>query len=248
MQPKLLLVDDDEDILLTFAALFKREGFAITTAPSGSVALDHLAAHPVDLVLSDVRMPVIDGIELVERVVGDFRPGPPVILMSGYHDLSEAEALDRGAVRVLTKPIEAKAVVPFMHRIVRAPRERWGTQPAPPPTTTVRLRVEDLEGAQAEGDFGFGRGGIFVRAQDPTLEVGIDVNVEVEAARGVGFTAIAKIIWCRRRENPYFFTGYGLEILAASGSSLEAAVKHAGNPDLKPFIPLGGTPAYFKRL
>jgi len=248
MQPKLLLVNDDEDILLTFAALFRRDGFAVTTASSGLVALDLLAASPVDLVLSDVRMPVIDGIELVERVVAEYRPGPPLLLMSGFHDPSEAEALDRGAVRVLTKPLEAKIVAPAMRRLLLPARERWSAPPAVVPAETIELRVESLAAAQAAGDVAFGRGGAFLHVGDPVLEVGTEVQLKIEAQKGESFAAIAKVVWARRRDNPYFHLGYGLEFLAASGPSLELIANCASQPDLKAFVPIGGTPAYLKRL
>jgi DNA-binding NtrC family response regulator len=75
---------------------------------SGESALDHLNTHEVDLVLSDVKMPGIDGLTLLRRVKA-YDAGIVVVMMSGYGDITVAvEAMKEGAFDYLVKPCKKK--------------------------------------------------------------------------------------------------------------------------------------------
>jgi CheY-like chemotaxis protein len=105
------LVVDDERLLrgLVRRALL-RAGFEVTEAAEGHAALTLVRAQPFDLVLSDVEMPVMDGVELLARISGEY-PKLPVILLSGSFQLgSEQTPADLGAFELLRKPFSLKVV------------------------------------------------------------------------------------------------------------------------------------------
>lgn len=106
-QRTLLLVDDEAAILSSLKRLFRRDGYHILTATSGAQGLDMLAQQPVDVILSDQRMPGMTGIEFM-REARRLYPGTVRITLSGYTDLqSIIEAVNEGAVyKFLTKPWE----------------------------------------------------------------------------------------------------------------------------------------------
>ena len=81
MSDRLLLVDDDASLLKLLAIRLEAEGFAVVTAASAEKALQVLRNHPVDLVLTDLRMEGASGLELFNQV-RHFFPGLPVIIMS----------------------------------------------------------------------------------------------------------------------------------------------------------------------
>jgi len=104
LNPKVLFVDDDEANLVVCEAMFGGE-FQVLTAPSGAEALALLRKHEVAVVVSDQRMPIMSGVELLEQVRGEF-PDTARILVTAYTDSHAAiEAINRGRVRrYLRKP------------------------------------------------------------------------------------------------------------------------------------------------
>ncbi len=104
MAATILIVDDEKNILLTLKRALEVEGYACEVAAGGQVALETLAAKPIDLVLMDVRMPDMDGLEALKRI-RDTRP-VPVIMMSGHGTIETAvKATQLGAHDFLEKPI-----------------------------------------------------------------------------------------------------------------------------------------------
>ena len=104
----LLLVDDDNDSVTSFQALLEMYGYAVIPAHSVREALDLLDAHEIHLVLSDIRMPDVDGLDLV-RVLRHRFPGLPCILISGTR-LTEDDVIPREAARIMSKPVEIEAL------------------------------------------------------------------------------------------------------------------------------------------
>jgi diguanylate cyclase (GGDEF)-like protein/PAS domain S-box-containing protein len=101
----LLLVDDEPNILNSLTRLLRREGYSILTATSPTEAFDLLAKHPVQVILSDQRMPDMSGTEFFARV-RQLYPDTIRIVLTGYTDLdSVTGAINRGAIyKFLTKP------------------------------------------------------------------------------------------------------------------------------------------------
>jgi len=101
----LLIVDDEPNILTSLSRLLRREGFNILTANSPSEAFEHLAKHPVQVILSDQRMPDMSGTEFFARV-RQLYPDTIRIVLTGYTDIeSVTGAINRGAIyKFLTKP------------------------------------------------------------------------------------------------------------------------------------------------
>jgi len=117
----ILVVDDDADIRQTLEMTLQYEGFEVWTARSGTEALARLDAEPTPpaLVLTDVKMPGIDGLELLDRITAT-DSSPPVVLISGHGDVPVAvDAMQRGAVNFLEKPLEEHRLLVTVHRAIR---------------------------------------------------------------------------------------------------------------------------------
>ncbi|WP_162888746.1 EAL domain-containing protein [Dechloromonas sp. HYN0024] len=104
-QQTLLIVDDERNILTALTRLLRRESFNILTAQSPAEAFEHLAKQPVQVILSDQRMPEMSGTEFFARV-RQLYPDTLRIVLTGYTDLeSVTGAINRGAIyKFLTKP------------------------------------------------------------------------------------------------------------------------------------------------
>ncbi len=104
--PRVLLVDDDESLLRLMTIRLEGEGYAVTCAEDGQEALKLINTHAFDVVLSDLRMPGMDGLSLFEQMIG-LRKDIPVILMTAHGTIQDAvEATQRGVFGFLTKPID----------------------------------------------------------------------------------------------------------------------------------------------
>lgn len=101
----LLIVDDEENILKALVRVFRRDGYRVLTASSGEKGLEALETHKVNVILSDMRMPNMNGVEFLNRVK-ETHPDTIRIVLSGYTDLDfVTEAINRGAIyKFLTKP------------------------------------------------------------------------------------------------------------------------------------------------
>ncbi len=107
MSKKTILVVDDEILLREILRdEFEDAGFAVIEAENGRKAFDLIGQHKIALVVSDVRMPGGDGLELLDRVVAMGAGRPPLILVSGFSDITAADAQKRGAVALLGKPYD----------------------------------------------------------------------------------------------------------------------------------------------
>ncbi len=105
MPSTVLIVDDEKNILLTLQQSLQLAGYRTETASSGQQALELIAARVVDAVLMDVTMPDLDGLTVLERLLGQ-RPLLPVIMMSGHGTIETAVKATRlGARDFLEKPI-----------------------------------------------------------------------------------------------------------------------------------------------
>src|SRR6266516_3943685 len=106
-----LLVDDDPAVRKVLAALLGQEGIQAVEVRSGAEAVQWLERHPADAVLTDLRMPGMDGMQLLDRVIAQW-PELPVIMLTAHATVPLAvEAMKRGAADFLQKPFERDEVI-----------------------------------------------------------------------------------------------------------------------------------------
>ncbi|MDT4792905.1 Regulator of RpoS [compost metagenome] len=115
---KLLIIDDDEVVRASLAAYLEDSGFSVRQASNGLQGLQVFEQERPDLVICDLRMPQVDGLELIRRI-SELEAETPVIVVSGAGVMSDAvEALRLGAADYLIKPLEDLAVLE--HSVRRA--------------------------------------------------------------------------------------------------------------------------------
>ncbi len=103
---KILVVDDELNMRMVLKAMLKKEGYEVTTAADGIEALVILGREKIAVVATDLKMPRLDGMGLLERIQKE-DPSLPVIMMTAYGTVANAvDALKKGAFDYLTKPFE----------------------------------------------------------------------------------------------------------------------------------------------
>jgi DNA-binding NtrC family response regulator len=115
-KPSVLVIDDESGILDTLRILLKKEGFEVLTAQGGKAGLDQIKGAAYDIVLSDVRMPQVTGIDIL-NAAREQDPMTPVILMTAQASLQTAiQAVNQGAFYYIQKPFANDELVAILRR------------------------------------------------------------------------------------------------------------------------------------
>jgi CheY-like chemotaxis protein len=119
---RILIVEDDPNLRLVIRMVLERAGYEVTEARHGGDALESIAATLPDLVIADMTMPVMSGVELIDRIQADAATAPlPIVLLSG---LQVQAAVSRLVSAVVLKPFEPADLLNSIDRALRAGRGR----------------------------------------------------------------------------------------------------------------------------
>ncbi len=114
----ILIVDDEKNYLLVLSAVLEEEGYEVLTTASGLEALEIQKASDVDLVLTDMKMPGMDGIELLEQIKTR-DPELPVIMMTAHGTVDKAvEAMQKGAYSYILKPFDNERLTLYVKKAI----------------------------------------------------------------------------------------------------------------------------------
>ncbi|MCI5177924.1 MAG: response regulator [Candidatus Electrothrix sp. AW3_4] len=117
MKQQVLIVDDEPELLLSIKSGFEKEDrFHLTTAHNGKEALDVLSRIPVDLVVTDLRMSVMDGVELLASMTKSFPKVPNIVMTAFGTRILEQHLKKAGSLEVLEKPLDIEELEQAIHR------------------------------------------------------------------------------------------------------------------------------------
>ncbi len=194
VQPTLLVVDDDRANALALEKVFQKEGVAVITAADGREALDTCRKRAVDVVLTDLMMPGMDGSELLEAVK-TVSPDTEVVLMTAYGTVETAVgAMKKGAYDFVEKPVKRQSIVKTVvkalekHALVVENR-------------TLRQRLMHLERKQLVGN-----SPLFRRTLDVAIQAAPSVaTVLITGESGTGKELVARAVHdhSSRAEGPF---------------------------------------------
>ncbi|MFA6172488.1 MAG: sigma-54 dependent transcriptional regulator [Kiritimatiellales bacterium] len=183
MKPVILIVDDEKNTREGLARALRRS-YDVLIAESGSTALNILSERPVDVMLSDLRMPGMDGMTLMQRALAG-SPQLICILLTAYGNIETAvEAMRHGATDFLTKPVNLEQLELVLQRVLRSRRAE---------TENVQLRQ------QLDSKFGIEN----IIGNSPEMQQVFDTVRQVAASRatvliqgesGTGKELVAKAI------------------------------------------------------
>jgi YesN/AraC family two-component response regulator len=100
----ILVVDDEAMLLEIFSNWFKTRARKVFSAANGALAMKILEEQDVDLIITDVRMPVMDGVTLLKKIHGTTHQVPSVIFLSGFSDVDARDAYELGAEAFIENP------------------------------------------------------------------------------------------------------------------------------------------------
>ena len=123
MSKKVLIVDDEEDVRLFLADFISERDFQVDTAGTGEQALEKFAKQPYDIVLLDIMMPAIDGLECLEKLKKDHRKATVIMITALKDEARTAKAKKLGAVDYIVKPFSLNYLETELEKIIQ------GTKP-----------------------------------------------------------------------------------------------------------------------
>ena len=195
MKHRILIVEDDEIFLRPLQRTLEVAGYEVLVVPSGEDAIDLLKTDDVDLMLTDKRLPGIDGVEIVRRVKVD-HPNLAVVVMTAYGTIGSAvEAMRLGAEDYLVKPFDAAEVLMVLRRAIEFQELKTANR------ATIRRNQErfTLTNIVAES-------AVMQEVFDLVSSVaGLDTTVLIHGETGVGKELLARSIHFSgaRRERPF---------------------------------------------
>ncbi|HBU0325712.1 two-component system response regulator GlrR [Klebsiella pneumoniae] len=151
---RLLLVDDDPGLLKLLGMRLVSEGYSVVTAESGPEALRVLGREKVDLVISDLRMDEMDGLQLFSEIQKD-HPGMPVIILTAHGSIPDAvAATQQGVFSFLTKPVDKDALYKAIDEALeqRSPATDEAWRQAIVTRSPLMLRLLEQAGMVAQSD------------------------------------------------------------------------------------------------
>ncbi|MEO6246001.1 MAG: sigma-54 dependent transcriptional regulator [Opitutaceae bacterium] len=187
--PRILIVDDDRGQRSLLETFLRAQGYETQTAASGEAALQMLAEQPFAMMVSDVRMPGMSGIETLRRV-RQKHADLPVLLVTAFADIRSAVAAMRdGAVNYLAKPIDLEEFITSVRLALDPGAEPVVSGPTPPPLPAGIIAQSPLMQAVL---------------RDTAVIAPTDTRVLITGESGVGKEIVADLIhaWSRRAAGP----------------------------------------------
>ena len=180
----LLIADDDPVALALLAEVLAGEGYAVRAASGGAACLELAAREPFELAIVDLRMPDMDGLEVIRRLAV-IRPGIPIIILTAFAGIDTAiEAIRSGATDYLSKPFRMEQITIAVRRILES----------------KRLARENVQYRQERADrFGvrnlIGQSPAMVEVYKLVARVaGLDTTVLIQGETGTGKELVARAI------------------------------------------------------
>src|SRR5215208_3072799 len=125
MAPKIIVADDDQALSRTLSWILKENGYDVLTVPGGEHLFDHLQAEPFDLLLLDIMMPKVDGLQLLQKVKADprYKDLPVLMISSMPPEEATVRSLGLGAADFIPKPFRVRELLARVKAHLRVGRE-----------------------------------------------------------------------------------------------------------------------------
>lgn len=232
----ILVVDDEVDLRDIVASELEYMGAKIFQAPNVEAAREILKLSEVDLIVSDIRMPGGTGIDLLKFVKSKNVNVPPMILITGFADITTEDAFNNGAEALLSKPFKLDELIQTAARLT-APVENRFKMPHVPSKTFVWSFEDTLPHLISMKECSIGRGGLalVIDLQTPKSELGEVIKFQLKfkdlTLEGTGLCR-----WWKLKE-PANKAILGLEFLHLSGPTLDYLLNRWKAETIVAFIP-----------
>lgn len=238
----ILVVDDEEDVRDLLSIILESIGYNVQTAANGLEAWDMINGQPdiFDLVISDIRMPGMDGIELLEKIKGRYPFKPVVSFITGFSDLSIEDAYARGVCGYVKKPFSKKDIVEVVEKALASIPVTKREYDRVKAEFEVKLSFSSIDEAILARTLNIGQGGMFIcYEQLPEVGVSIDFEVFFQSGKIKSFSGAGKVVWIRKEGTKDFPRGFGVKFMELEEEHSKAIDEFVKERKIMAFIPKG---------
>ncbi len=232
MTPKTVLIVDDEIELREILEFdFETAGFNVLSAGNGSEALKLLESQTVEALVSDIRMPIFDGVQLLTEVRKRNYP-VAMVFISGFSDITPQAAYDKGIQGMFVKPFDRRGLVTTIERLLEPMTKRWTHQKDFKAEKQINITFSDFNTALKDKSLNVGRGGLYLNVPDLAVTPGINVsfNIVFKNAIPQSISGGGIVRWARSSE-------VGIEFEFLSEPTLEFILNHIKESKSVAYIP-----------
>jgi DNA-binding NarL/FixJ family response regulator len=235
IRPRVLILDDEADLIKMLQHFFQLRGIESYTYNDPIAALDAIRKLKVDVVVSDIRMPKLNGLSFLKEIRKLHFYEPGLIFISGFPEEYGIESLlDLGAFAFLEKPVDLEK----LHRLI------WdyvyGSHPQQEPESPVTVCLDEI--CLSATQLGFG--GFFLSQEQLSahpgirLEPGGKVEIRFRLPHSDGYhRGLCEVVW--KRTNAEQKPGYGLKFMSLEDSSRSEVLELVRTNNILSFIPKG---------
>jgi len=229
-EASILLVEDEPMLREIMCEWLKRVVGQVFCAEDGAAALKILAASKIDLIISDVRMPAMDGIALLKKIK-ESGGTPGMIFITGFSDVPLREAHDMGAEAILEKPIHREELLRAAQRSLADADELWREPPAAAPEMKLKMSFPSFATALEEKRIAFGRRGFCIESASALREGPVEFTMDFKTDQQV-MTGHGMVRWTSPQEHQA-----GIEITYVDDASRAWLIDLMERNKPVPFIP-----------
>ncbi len=238
---RILVVDDSLELLETYASLMRSLGFTVETAANGKIAWEMLQTSEYDVVFSDIRMPEMNGVELLQNIRRRDRTSPCVLMTSGFSDFPADVLFHLGANGFMAKPTGAQSLKEAMMRAFLKTEDLW-KQPAKMISMgKLAKRYPSFEDMTSSGEVRFGNGGFCMKQSSIGVKVHEAVNFSFTFQNHVPFQSIEGtgiVQWVHLVDSPERQKGVGVEIKHLTDECRDRLCDWIRSQQFETFIPM----------
>jgi two-component system response regulator (stage 0 sporulation protein F) len=235
----ILIVDDEQEIRELLKDEFEYFGAVAMEAPNGRAAAEILECKAVDVVITDIRMPGGDGIELLQTIKQKSNFFPIVLFMTAFSDITRDEAYHLGADAIFSKPFNLEQMRGVIIDLLQNPDIRWSTPLSREPQNKIEKSLSELSEALLKGELNIGRGGFFIPISTdsfPETSETVSFSIQFGSTEPVLLAGQGLVRWVRGSEGA-LPAGVGIEFKHLPDEARKWILDWIGRSAPRAFIP-----------
>jgi DNA-binding NarL/FixJ family response regulator len=242
-KPNILIIDDEPEICDLLANHLSEKGMRVHKFSDPTKVMDCLADHKIDVIISDIRMPKMDGLQLLTEIRKIYHYTPPILFLTGFSSKGDTEkVMNLGAVALLEKPIDMDKIVgAILENFVEEPAERRSLF-----RLAEQIPVSINERLEVTMD-NVGYGGLFIpfegqrSSELQNLDIGKTFSFQFTLREGEvhKIRAVGEIVWKRLDATAQMRPGVGVKLLEINEPDRELIWHYIRLKRILSFIPSG---------
>lgn len=224
---RVLIVDDEVDLVEILSSLFQLFQCEVLTAYNGVEALKIAQSNDLDIIVTDVRMPEMNGVELLKNIKKMQDKAPKVFMISGFTDFTLEQLYQLGVDGFFNKPFDASSLKNNIMQALAGPKITFSKKPVEIPELDAKKNFDSLEAAKKQHDFALGKLGFCLKIQGNEYIPKELINFNINFKNDPDFTniqGIGEIKWVnadKKSPNLYYI---GVEFKYLESACLDSFI------------------------